>query len=198
MARMYRSGRVVITAAAVVSLFAQAQRANAQAQKPPAPVTIVGSVPLPVSGTVTIDGDASVTVNNAETAPIPTRDVDRATREAFQLGVVPTAFTGNTGSRDLVTVPAGTRLVVEYVSAWINAGAEGGLLGTTISSGSSAVNGLSCTPQGQNALNFVYACAGPTKHYVNAGETLRFAVQTFANAGGFYRVFLSGYYEPVP
>ncbi len=52
--------------------------------------------------------------------------------------------------------------------------------------------------QGQNALNYVYACGALTKQYVNAGETLRFSAETFANSGGFFRVLVSGYYEPVP
>ena len=39
---------------------------------------------------------------------------------------------------------------------------------------------------------------GPTKQYVQAGETLSFSVQTLTSQGGFYRVFVSGYYEPVP
>ena len=198
MARKYRSGRVLIAAAAVAFLLAPAQRASAQTTRPPTPVTIVESVPLPVSGTVAIGGAPSVTVNNTDTAPVPTRDVDRVAREVFQVGIIPTAFVGSIGSRDLVTVPAGKRLVVENVSAWVNAGAAGGLLGINISAGSESVNELPCTPQGQNALNFVYACGGLTKHVVNAGQTLRFTAQTFANAGGFFRVLVSGYYEPVP
>lgn len=198
MTTMNRSGRVLIAATAVGLLVAQAQRATAQGQKPPAPVSIVQSVPLPISGTVTVGGDTSVTVNNTATAPVPTRDVDRVVREAFQVGVIPTSFSGSSATRDLVTVPAGKRLVVEYASAWINAGGAGGLLAVSIYTGSQAVNDLPCTPQGQNALNFVYACGALTKQYVNAGETLRFSVETFANSGGFFRVLVSGYYEPAP
>jgi hypothetical protein len=57
---------------------------------------------------------------------------------------------------------------------------------------------LPCSPIGQNPLNFVYACVGPTLQYVSPGETLTFSVETFASAGGFFRVFVSGYYEPAP
>lgn len=198
MARNSRSGRTLITTAAVACLWAGASSAGAQEQRPPTPVSIVESVPLPISGTVTVGAGASVTVNNTDAAPVPTRDVDRVAREVFQTSIVPTAFSGSVGTSNVVTVPAGKRLVVEYASAWVNASAAGGLLGANLSIGFSNVNGLPCLPQGQNALNYVYVCAGPTRQYVNAGETLRFGVETFASAGGFFRVFVSGYYEPAP
>jgi hypothetical protein len=57
---------------------------------------------------------------------------------------------------------------------------------------------LSCSSIGQNAFNFIYACTGPTRQYVAAGETLTFTAQTFAGSGGFFRAFVSGHYETVP
>lgn len=199
MARSNRSGRVLATAAAVACVMVPAQRASAQEQKPPAPVSIVESVPLPISGTVTIGGDAAVTVKNADTAPVPVRDVDRRARQHFQTSTVPTSFSGRSATGNVVTVPAGKRLVVEQVSAWINSGGPGGLLGANLLSGDPLhVQAVSCVPQGQNALNYIFVCAGPTKHYVESGQTLRFGLETIADEGGFYRVFVSGYYEPVP
>lgn len=202
----YRPGRTLLTIAGLACLLSQAWGASAQALGPEAatqdkkatPVIVVNPAPVPVSGTVSIGGTPAVTVGNTEATPVPVRDVGRVATERFQTAIIPTGFTGSSASSNLLTVPAGKRLVIEYASAWINAGGAGGLLAANLTSGPGVTNTLSCLAQGQNALNFIFACAGPVKQYVEPGATLSFNFQTFASAGGFYRVFVSGHYEPAP
>jgi hypothetical protein len=198
MTRTRHSRFFVIAAAVVASTPMFAGPADAQG-RPPTPVTIVAPVPVPVTGSVTLGGEGAVKVTNPADEPVPVRDIDRIPRERFQVSTVPASFSGSIGSTAVVTVPADRRLVIEHASAWINSGGAGGLLGVNLSSGTPlVVNLLPCSAIGQNALNFVYACVGPTLHYVSPGETLTFSVETFASSGGFFRVFVSGYYEPAP
>ena len=198
-----RAGRVLLTttvSACVLSLSsgALAQTTTEQAtDRRAAPVAVVESVPLSVSGAVSISGAPDVTVKNTAADPALVRDVDRVMSEPFQTGTPPTFFETNFGAANLVTVPAGKRLVVEYASAWVNASSAGGLLAISLSTAARA-NDLTCHPQGQNALNHIYTCATPMKQYVEAGESLTFIVQTLSNSGGNFRVFVSGHYETVP
>jgi hypothetical protein len=207
MAMHYRPGRTLLTAVGLTCLLLQAQGAFGQTpvteapptkEKKAAPVVVVNPAPIPVTGTVSIGGTPAVTVNNSDAAPVPVRDVGRVAKERFQMSTVSTFFPTSFAATEVVTVPAGKRLVIEYASAWINAGGAGGLLAANLSSGVGVTNTLACLAQGQNALNFIFSCAGPVTQYVEPGATLNFNFQTFANSGGFYRVFVSGYYEPVP
>ncbi len=206
MASNYRPGRILLTIVGLACLLARAQGAFAQApapaepsnEKKATPVVVVNPAPVPVSGTVSIGGTPAVTVDNAWNAPLPVYDVDRVAPEPFQMSTVSTFFPTSFAASDLVTVPDGQRLVIEYASAWINAGGAGGLLAANLSSGPGLTNTLSCLAQGQNSLNFIFACAGPIRQYVEPGATLNFNFQTFASNGGFYRVFVSGHYEPAP
>jgi hypothetical protein len=52
---------------------------------------------------------ADVKVTNSSAEPVPTRDVDNSARQPFTVGLV--SFNNNT-----FQVPAGKRLVIEYVS----------------------------------------------------------------------------------
>ena len=206
MARNYPPGRMLLTVAGLACLLAPAQGAFAQAparaesshDKKATPVVVVNPAPVPVSGTVSIGGTPTVTVNNTGNAPLPVYDVDRVAPELFQMSTVSTSFPTSFASTEIVTVPPDQRLVIEYASAWINSGGAGGLVAANLSSGPGLTNTLSCVAQGQNTLNFVFACAGPIRQYVEPGATLSFNFQTFAGAGGFYRVFVSGHYEPAP
>ncbi len=207
MAMSHQSGRIVLTALGVACLLTQGPAASAQTpvpeaaptkEKKPSPVIVVNPEPIPVSGTVSIGGIPAVTVTNTDAAPVAVRDVDRAATEPFQTASVSTFFPTSFAATDLVTVPAGKRLVIEYASAWINSGGAGGLLAANLSSGPGMTNTLACFAQGQNTLNFIFSCAGPIRHIVEPGGTLSFNFQTFASAGGFYRVFVSGHYEAVP
>jgi hypothetical protein len=138
-----------------------------------------------------------VEVSNAD--PVPVRDVDAAAREPFQTQTVTTSFNSSSSSADIVTVPAGKRLVVEHVSAWVNSTDDSGLASVTIGSGSQ-FDQLPCFRTGQtgNGLNHFYSCSMQTRYYVGPGETLSFFVSTASSDGGFHRSFVSGYYLPAP
>jgi len=204
MAINYRFARVLLWTMASIGVLTLALGAQEQAPKVQAdedkkvtPVAVVESIPLSVTGTVSINGSPGVTVNNTNIAPVLVRDVDRAIIEPFQTGTPPTFFQTNFGTANLGAVPVGKRLVVEYATAWVNASSEGGLLAISLSAGGQA-NDLTCHAQGENALNHIYTCATPMKMYVEANQTLTFIVQTLSNTGGNFRVFVSGHYESVP
>jgi len=72
----------------------------------------VVNTPLPVQGTVT----GSVSITNPATNPVLVRDVDNPARHAFQQEVDVTFNAGETFVNPTIDVPAGKRLVVEYVS----------------------------------------------------------------------------------
>ena len=86
-----------------------------------APVTVVNTTanPVPVTGTVTVGGTASVTISdNSATNPLHVRDVDNAPRTAF---AQTKKLTFNGPDRVILgnfDVPAGKRLVIESFSAF--------------------------------------------------------------------------------
>lgn len=89
-------------------------------------------VPVSLNGTGTVKGDVNVvntpgvnvlnkpTVKIDTAQPIPVVDAGAVTREPFQIRV---HLTNNLGDSDGITgfsVPAGKKLVIEYVNAWMN------------------------------------------------------------------------------
>jgi hypothetical protein len=190
----------VRTIAALSVLLSPALAAAQGNPHVPLPVTVVSPVPLPVTGSIDIGTGGSVTVANPETAPVPIRNVDEQVREPFQAGAVFTAFSGTSVSILLTTVPANRRLVIEHVSASVNATAIGGLAAVRMSAGGSTnVDELPCVPMGQTAnnLNHFFSCSAQTKFHASAGQTVSLGVET-AGSGGFARGFISGYLVPVP
>lgn len=191
----------LVASTAILGILTSSVPADAQAQRPSTPVDIVSSVPLDVTGSVAIAPGASVTIGNSTQSPVPVRDVDEAAKEPFQHGTVTAAFSSSSSAVDVVTVPAGKRLVIEHFSAWINATGPDGLSSISLGIGNSGqFDHASCQQTGQttNGLNHFFACSGPTRFYADAGETVRFFVNTTNSAGGFHRAFVSGYYVPVP
>src|SRR5262249_59990259 len=62
---------------------------------------------------VQLSPEATVRVGNPASAPLPVRDVDMGARRAFQASVnLDMSGTSGTG----LTIPAGKRLVIEFVS----------------------------------------------------------------------------------
>jgi hypothetical protein len=200
------ANRAVVAAAFVVvavsALVIGSRDVGAQNAVPgSAPVNIVGPLPLPVTGTVTVtNAPTSTTVNNPATNPVLVRDVDVEQREPVQFRGVTTSFTGSSGSTSFVTVPAGKMLVIEHVSASINLPTADGLFGCAL-----AIDELAgdtdfqvCHAMGRNALNFLHAANASTKFYVGPGKTVRFVVSAISGSGGFVSAFASGYYIPAP
>jgi hypothetical protein len=86
--------------------YAQGPPANVP---PPQNVKVVNteSEPVPVTGTVS--------VSNLGGTPLPVRDVDNPARQPFQASIIEPPL--GTPNPVFFTVPAGKRLVIEYVSA---------------------------------------------------------------------------------
>ena len=120
--------------------------------------------------------------------------------EPFQVATAVVSFSGAFGSTDLVTVPAGKMLVIEHVSAIVDANGANGLADVQIAIKKSNPDQVVCYQTGARAdgLTHAFACSTPTKYYVGAGQTLSFAVATYDSSGGAYRAFISGYYVPAP
>ena len=197
MAPRYRNGLVVL-AIALTSVFRQPARGVAQEQRPPTPVTIVDSVPLPISGTVTIGGESTVTVANPPTAPVQVQDVDRAAREPFQFGSIVASYTGTSASRTIVTVP-GRQATRPRVCLRVDQRDRPGWAAGRESPFVRRCGQRTAVQLDREApLNFIHACTGQIRQYVTAGQTLQFGFSAFSSAGGFYRIFVAGYYEAVP
>ena len=96
--------------AAVTPLTGQSQTDTVG---PARPVLVVNSQsePVPVTGTVS--------VSNLGGAPLPVRDVDNPARQPFQANIIDIPI--GLPNPVFFTVPAGKRLVIEYVSADIEA-----------------------------------------------------------------------------
>ena len=104
----------------------------AAAQPPPpagsAPVTIVGPLPLSVTGVTTVSGvvaaaqsgtwNVAITGNSAA-SPLSTKNVDEPGRNPYQERLTCNVVAGNAGrcTAQGLAVPANKRLVIEHVSA---------------------------------------------------------------------------------
>jgi hypothetical protein len=100
---------LVVTLVAFVPLVSRGQGKSVNAP-PPFDVNVVNT-PLPVTGTVS--------VSNLGDAPLPVRDVDNPARQPIQANII--EVPPQIPNPVLFTVPAGKRLVIEYVSADIQA-----------------------------------------------------------------------------
>ena len=96
----------------IVALVPFVSRGQGKQAPPPFDVKVINSPsePVPVTGTVS--------VSNLGGAPLPVRDVDNAARQPFQAKINEVVLSPNPV---FFTVPAGKRLVIEYVSADIEA-----------------------------------------------------------------------------
>jgi hypothetical protein len=193
-------GAALIASTALVGLLTSAAPADAQNKRPPTPVDIVSSVPLEVSGNIALAAGGSVNVGNPPSSPVPVRDVDEAAKELFQFGTPSSSFDGSAGVREVLTVPAGKRLVIEHFSALVNSRGPNGLAGVSV--GIELTNHFAQAPcqaigQATNGLNYFHSCAMPAKLYAEAGQKI--VVVVFTNDGeGAFRAFVSGYFVPVP
>ena len=110
----------------LVGMFMSAHHVTAAPPPPPGPtVTIGGPLPLPVSGTIGLQPDASLLVSNPATNPVLVRDVDRSglTPTPFQTRVLCPNANG-TACIGSFNVPSDQRLLIQYVSAECFFGAD--------------------------------------------------------------------------
>jgi hypothetical protein len=173
--------------------------ANAQTPHPgSAPVSIVNPVPLPVTGNVNIVNPSPLPVTGNVSV---SGNVTVAAQETFQTGTVSTSISNGAATKELIVVPAGKRLVLEGVTANVNVSSVGGLSTVNVAIAGDRVNEMVCRPHGEtaNGLNHWFACSTMVKLYAESGQTVSFGVFTAdSSSTGFYRVFASGYFVPVP
>lgn len=103
---------LIVTLVALVPLVSRGQ-GNSQNAPPPLDVNVVNT-PLPVTGTVS--------VSNLASSPLTVSDVDNPARQPLQANII--EVPPQIPNPILFTVPAGKRLVIEYVSADIQANTQ--------------------------------------------------------------------------
>jgi hypothetical protein len=87
----------------------------------PGTVNVTGNVNAAVTGTVNATVSGQVTVNNPSNNPVLVRDVDGVQQEFFQQRREQFLQSAGVGTLNFDAVPAGKRLVVEYVSIEVGA-----------------------------------------------------------------------------
>jgi len=115
----------------LIALSLSFAHVNPVGSAPPGPSVTVVNTPLPVQGTVnvgnfpasssvsgsvSITGTPNVSVINTPSSPVPTRDVDNAARQPFQVSVSGDFRDDHTEAVGQISVPAGKRFVIEYVT----------------------------------------------------------------------------------
>jgi hypothetical protein len=130
---------------------------------------------------------------------IPIRDVENPARQPFQRELQITVPAGSNGVAQTFTVPAGKRLVIEFVAASLGLfpGQKGILLITTTVGGSIASYDLPLTDQGVGFTGFAgFRTSQMVRIYADPGSTVTVVVgsdgATFPVAIG-ELVSLSGY-----
>jgi hypothetical protein len=185
---MNASTRRRIAPALIISLFASFLPAIFAASGPPA---------------VTVTQPVDVVVKNPDTAPVQVQDVDNPAFQPFQREFIFTFPAGFLGDNEDFTVPAGKRLVIEFVSFryHIPAGQTPALNFLQIGNVSYY---FSMTQQAANQPHTdgpqdLWVGTSPTRLYVNPGVNLRVAVRKNSAVGtGLGSVSISGYYVNAP
>ena len=150
----------------------------------------VVNTPLPVSlqGTGNITGSVSIT--NAATSPALMRDVDNPARHAFERSFSCTAST-DVACTDNFFVPAGQRLVIEYVSAVVilPPGQKGLFRVTTIvQSDTPLTHHILLSTQGD-----LLVASTPTRLYADPGTRINFVAVRDTPGAITLRGTISGY-----
>lgn len=207
--KRFRTLAVVGAFAGIVGLLALSAPQKAGAA-PGASHVIVDNASLPVAGTVGISGTSDVNVTNAPTvhlaAGASVRDADNAARHPIQGVADVTTFAGQTfNCADVLFVPTGKELVIEYISSTgmlVPSGQKvlGVRIITTVG-GTNIQHGLTPTFVGPINGSFdQYVAAQQTRIYADAGTNVTFCADrnsTVGNGGGSSIAF-SGYLVDVP
>ena len=175
-------GLFVVVAA--VTLFipslTQGQKSDAAPPPPTVDVTVVNttSEPVPVAGTLNI--------GNLVSAPVPVRDVDRATP-------LPVHF------NDSYIVPEGKSLVIEYVSLNVAATFQCELLTAAIWAEGVALHLFNPTFVGTSTIGptttFRFGMSQETRVYISQNRTVALGLYTYAGCGSVnvYHAAATGY-----
>jgi len=148
---------VVSTLALLTPRSIVGQKAAAQPSTIPPPLNVnVVNTPLPVTGTIS--------VGNLGDSPLPVRDVDNPTRQPVHFGIQ-------------YTVPAGKRLVIEYISAKFRTPPTCGFLQAKLLDdlfNESELHSFYPTFVGTVSTGRVYGLSQETKIYVEENKSLGF------------------------
>jgi hypothetical protein len=152
----------------------------------------VGNFPASstVSGSVSITGTPDVKVTNTASAPVLTRDVDNPALQPFQNVRVISTPAGLLGGDETFTVPAGKRLVIEFVSfqgSWPAGQATTRLFIGVCNSGGGACQTrffFPAVPQGPDfGGDSLFTASSPTRLYADPGTDVTVSVRRNAAAG---------------
>jgi hypothetical protein len=168
----------------------------------------VGNFPASstVSGSVSITGTPNVKVTNTRSAPVLTRDVDNPALQPFQNSQVISTPAGLLGGDGTFTVPAGKRLVIEFLSfqgSWPAGQATTRLFIGVCNSGGGQCQTeffLPAISQGPDfGGNSLFAASSPMRLYADPGTDVTVSVRRNATAGtGLAVVAISGYLVDLP
>jgi len=149
---------IVITITAFIPTLTQGQKSNIAPSPPTLNVQVINTEPVPVAGTVNI--------GNQIANPVPVRDVDSPTR-------LPVHF------NESYTVPAGKRLVVEYISLDISATSICGLLTTALKQDGVVLHVFNPTLVGEVTIGpstaYKYGLSQETRAYIAQNRTVTLA-----------------------
>ena len=196
--------------AVLLSLLCPALALGAAQVPPSAPVTVVNksSNPVPIVGSVGLSGTANVQIINGGTNPVPVSISNSAPPEVVQVDYSKDLndLLIGTGPELIYSVPAGFRLVIEYleVQGSLQSGeaATGGIY-TTVNSKTSLhetmtppapflLNGTALTNQGTTAGKTV-------RIYADPGTDVMAQVDRSDGTGhAFIVVVINGYLQPLP
>jgi hypothetical protein len=206
---------VIVTLGALVATLVSMAPAPANASGS-APVTVVNT-PLPVTGelTATLSGPVTATVTgplaatlagpvnigNTAANPVLVRNVDGGP-ERFQQRIQQNLPSAGVGIIDFDPVPAGRRLIVEYISVELSAATGSCSIQTYPSQDFGELCGLKPTlGQLSGALAPPWAAAGPTKFSVTPGNWVRvdaIGQQPVLSNPWTVAASISGYFVPYP
>ncbi len=156
-----------------------------------------GATPIKVNVVNRATSPALVKVLNTAAIPVLVRDVDNAARHAFQAQVVVSlSATTARNSAAITTVPAGKRLVIEYVSV-LASGPTGQRYQASIGVRQGTTAGLyflALSPQGTFDFNDQLIAGQPTRLYSDAGTSVGVELVRSATASTAFGIFtISGY-----
>jgi hypothetical protein len=140
-----------------------------------------------------------VRVTNPKSDPALVRDVDNPGRDPFQIQLPVPIAAGTNAPNAVFQVPAGKRLVIEYVSAMGNVpvGQRVQFVNVnTFSSGSLVFHYLRATEMGTSSATpgVGYIASEAVRFYADPGTQVRVAVNRNDGAGtGTFTIAVSGY-----
>ncbi|HKV56217.1 MAG TPA: hypothetical protein VJN94_16410 [Candidatus Binataceae bacterium] len=123
----------------------------------------------------------SVTVINGASNPVPTQDVDNPARQPFAASttVLTNQFNNSGFGLTLTTVPAGKRLVIQFVSAVCEPTGAGGVVPNPLRLTTSVDNWFAMTPGNTTGLAVT---SQPTTLYAEPGSNVNLTVFPTTNA----------------